>query len=230
MGESNDDWKISATTGNSALYSSLEYLQFDSTEYEQHVVGWTGEITRTERNLFTREAKEKPQDLDDDPLYLTKEQINGLTTTLQDHMKSDKEAKTDTTQTAPVTNNVHPVWLLRKNQSRWRNYAEKVIWPTFHYILNPSNEGEQEKNWWYDYVKFNEAYAQKIGEVYRKGDIIWIHDYYLLLLPQLLSKTQSYSAQKTSRLQKHESANTGRNVTAQGTEGRVFTEGYSNET
>ncbi|CAI7071790.1 ASB_collapsed_G0009870.mRNA.1.CDS.1 [Saccharomyces cerevisiae] len=105
LGESNDDWKISATTGNSALYSSLEYLQFDSTEYEQHVVGWTGEITRTERNLFTREAKEKPQDLDDDPLYLTKEQINGLTTTLQDHMKSDKEAKTDTTQTAPVTNN-----------------------------------------------------------------------------------------------------------------------------
>lgn len=161
LGESNDDWKISATTGNSALFSSLEYLQFDSTEYEQHVVGWTGEITRTERNLFTREAKEKPQDLDDDPLYLTKEQINGLTTTLQDHMKSDKEAKTDTTQTAPVTNNVHPVWLLRKNQSRWRNYAEKVIWPTFHYILNPSNEGEQEKNWWYDYVKFNEAYAQK---------------------------------------------------------------------
>ncbi|GMC28515.1 unnamed protein product [Saccharomyces cerevisiae] len=186
LGESNDDWKISASTGNSALYSSLEYLQFDSTEYEQHVVGWTGEITRTERNLFTKEAKEKPQDLDDDPLYLTKEQINGLTTTLQDHMKSDKDAKTDTTQTAPVTNNVHPVWLLRKNQNRWRNYAEKVIWPTFHYILNPSNEGEQEKNWWYDYVKFNEAYAQKIGEVYRKGDIIWIHDYYLLLLPQLL--------------------------------------------
>lgn len=77
LGESNDDWKISATTGNSALYSSLEYLQFDSTEYEQHVVGWTGEITRTERSLFTKEAKEKPQDLDDDPLYLTKEQING---------------------------------------------------------------------------------------------------------------------------------------------------------
>ncbi|KAI8397773.1 Trehalose-phosphatase [Nakaseomyces glabratus] len=178
LGETNDDWKITHVTGNSALYSSLDYLNYDlQGEVEHHVVGWTGEVTReTSVPNFTKEDKDKHDASEEDPMYLTKEQISGLTSTLQDQMKVEDSNST-----------VHPVWLLRRDQSRWRSYAEKVIWPTFHYILNPSSANiQQENNWWYDYVKFNEAYANKIAEIYQKGDIIWIHDYYLLLLPQLL--------------------------------------------
>ena len=77
--------------------------------------------------------------------------------------------------------------MLRRDQSRWRRYAENVLWPVFHYIQGqPSDDGTAEINAWHDYVKFNEAYLNKIKAVYKPGDIIWIHDYYLLLLPQLL--------------------------------------------
>lgn len=187
LDESTDKWILNPSTGNSALYSSLDYLQ-NSDEYEQVVVGWTGEITKKNltkgeilrKQLETQELHEiqrieddTANQTDEDKLYVTNEQMDNLGKQLKD--------------------NYNPVWLLRsRNQGRWRAYAENVIWPLFHYILNPAtrkdfdSEGNNENSAWYDYVKFNEAYAMKIGEIYQPGDIIWIHDYYLLLLPQLL--------------------------------------------
>ncbi|KAG0667100.1 threalose-6-phosphate phosphatase [Maudiozyma exigua] len=199
LDESSDEWIINPATGNSALYSSLEYLQ-DSSKYEQIVVGWTGEINKkniTKAELLKRQIENEKlassslnkndskqhnhnentatatPGQDDDKLYVTNEQM--------DNLKSK------------INKNYNPVWLLRsRNQSRWRTYAENIIWPLFHYILNPAKEvnldsdGSDTNNSWYDYVKFNEAYAMKIAEIYQPGDIIWIHDYYLLLLPQLL--------------------------------------------
>ena len=185
LDEANDEWKLEPAIGNSSLYSSLKYLNH-SNEYEEIVVGWTGEIAKKnpvpiEPSLELMQAERSANrggsaaNLiadEEDPLYLTAEQMEGLNKKLD--------------------SNEVPVWLLRRNQSRWRQYAENIIWPIFHYILNPSTDssfdskGDQEHSWWYDYVKFNEAYAMKIAEIYQKGDIIWIHDYYLLLLPQLL--------------------------------------------
>ena len=197
LDESSDEWIIDPATGNSALYSSLDYLQNNS-KYEQIVVGWTGEINKknitkaellkrqleNEKNLSSSNIKDSDHindngnngntpGQDEDKLYVTNEQM--------DNLKSR------------ISKNYNPVWLLRsRNQSRWRTYAENIIWPLFHYILNPAKEvdldsdGSDSNNSWYDYVKFNEAYAMKIGEIYQPGDIIWIHDYYLLLLPQLL--------------------------------------------
>ena len=197
LDESSDEWIIDPATGNSALYSSLDYLQNNS-KYEQIVVGWTGEINKknitkaellkrqleNEKNLSSSNIKDSDHindngnngntpGQDEDKLYVTNEQM--------DNLKSR------------ISKNYNPVWLLRsRNQSRWRTYAENIIWPLFHYILNPAKEvnldsdGSDANNSWYDYVKFNEAYAMKIGEIYQPGDIIWIHDYYLLLLPQLL--------------------------------------------
>ncbi|AMD22217.1 HGL123Wp [Eremothecium sinecaudum] len=153
------DWTIEALTGNSALYSSVEYLS-NSSDWEQHVVGWTGEIT------MEGDA--------DDPMYLTQEDKKYVAEQLQQREDSTHDLT------------VHPVWLLRKDQNRWRGYAEKVLWPAFHYILNPPSDCQQESTWWYDYVKFNEAYAMKVAQIYQPGDIIWVHDYYLMLLPQLL--------------------------------------------
>lgn len=184
LGGSSDDWKIQPAVGSSALYSSLDYLNSDeqSKKYEQHVLGWTGEIMREDefgsRVSAHHEKKEKNDEGEVDPLYLAKDQLDGLTKAIQEQSEHDENIR---------LSNVHPVWLLRRDQNRWREYAENIIWPTFHYILQFSSEGGGNENkWWYDYVKFNEAYAMKIGEIYQKGDIIWIHDYYLMLLPQLL--------------------------------------------
>lgn len=35
-------------------------------------------------------------------------------------------------------------------------------------------------------MRFNHAFADKIMEILQPGDIVWIHDYQLLLLPEIL--------------------------------------------
>jgi trehalose 6-phosphate synthase/phosphatase len=69
--------------------------------------------------------------------------------------------------------------------------SSSVLWPTFHYIIPqtfPLAEGSalEEKDWWRDYLRFNNAYADEIMKIYTPGDIIWVHDYHLLMLPEIL--------------------------------------------
>lgn len=40
--------------------------------------------------------------------------------------------------------------------------------------------------YWAPYEAVNAAFAKRVAEVYRPGDLIWIHDYHLLLVPSLL--------------------------------------------
>ncbi|CCE61295.1 hypothetical protein TPHA_0A02130 [Tetrapisispora phaffii CBS 4417] len=223
----NDEWNIKPLLTNPALYTSFQYLN-DNENYEQHIVGWTGEITRDDVPIFAKHEEDEQinedetelKDLDskvinadildqhlkndlnnlekssssavnnDDPLYLSNQQLDSLNSALKSYLYSDPSAPEKKNEEGNTFNvnvdNVHPVWLLRRDQKRWRMYAENIIWPTFHYILKQNAEGEKEKDWWYDYVKFNEAYAMEISKIYKNGDVIWIHDYYLLLLPQLL--------------------------------------------
>ncbi|SGZ56516.1 CIC11C00000004047 [Sungouiella intermedia] len=159
-------WDVEPVRGQSALYLSLFFLQ-QQTDWETHIVGWTGELV----NKSDRSSDLSTENIKDDPLYLDSEDKTVL------EMKLRKATKSD---------HVHPVWLLRRDQSRWRQYAENVIWPLFHYIQGQPSDGKEDAQAWHDYVKFNEAYFQKIKSIYKPGDIIWIHDYYLLLLPQLL--------------------------------------------
>lgn len=159
-------WTVESVRGQSALHLSLFFLQ-EQTDWETHLVGWTGELVNKSNevsNLYT-------SDIENDPLYLDESD------------KADLEKKI---REAHHSENVHPVWLLRRDQKRWRKYAENVIWPVFHYIQGTPTDGRKEDVEWYDYVRFNEAYFKKIKSIYKPGDIIWIHDYYLMLLPQLL--------------------------------------------
>ena len=39
---------------------------------------------------------------------------------------------------------------------------------------------------WAAYVAANEAYAQRVADVWKAGDMVWIHDYHLLLVPRML--------------------------------------------
>ena len=43
--------------------------------------------------------------------------------------------------------------------------------------------------YWAPYEAVNAAFAKRVAEVYRPGDLIWIHDYHLLLVPSLLRQT-----------------------------------------
>ncbi|KAG7662988.1 TPS2 [[Candida] subhashii] len=158
-------WDVEPVRGNSALYSSQTFLEQHS-DWESHLIAWTGEINTSKNPNWFANGEGI-----DDALYLDDE---------------DKVELEDKLRKANGSDNIHPVWLLRRDQSRWRKYAEDVLWPVFHYIQGQPSDGKAEAEAWHDYVKFNEVYLNKIKSIYKPGDIIWIHDYYLLLLPQLL--------------------------------------------
>jgi trehalose 6-phosphate synthase/phosphatase len=67
----------------------------------------------------------------------------------------------------------------------YNGFCNGIIWPLFHYFpsyAKISEEGFEE------YLKVNMIFCEKVLEAYKPGDIIWIHDYHLMLLPALLRK------------------------------------------
>ena len=66
-----------------------------------------------------------------------------------------------------------------------------ALWPLFHYLLwqDVASEQSQASAYYQYYVQANRTFAEKICETYRPGDLIWIHDYHLLLVPSLLRQS-----------------------------------------
>jgi trehalose 6-phosphate synthase/phosphatase len=67
--------------------------------------------------------------------------------------------------------------------SYYEGFANRVLWPLFHYLLDRIPLHSRD---WEAYRKVNERFADVAARHYRKGDLIWVHDYQLLLLPRLL--------------------------------------------
>jgi hypothetical protein len=67
------------------------------------------------------------------------------------------------------------------------HYCKTVLWPVFHYQMpdHLKSKAYEDHSWKY-YVNLNRAFANKIVKSYKRGDIIWIHDYHLLLLPKMV--------------------------------------------
>ena len=64
-------------------------------------------------------------------------------------------------------------------------FSNKTIWPLFHYFMQYTSYNEDH---WLAYKKVNEQFAEVISKHIQEDDILWIHDYQLLLLPQLIRK------------------------------------------
>jgi trehalose 6-phosphate synthase/phosphatase len=62
-------------------------------------------------------------------------------------------------------------------------FSRNTLWPLFHYFTENVTYSEVS---WKAYLKINRLYAEKILEIIQEGDILWIHDYHLLLLPQMI--------------------------------------------
>jgi len=62
-------------------------------------------------------------------------------------------------------------------------FCNKTIWPLFHYFLNFARF---DMEFWQYYRKMNEIFRDELLKTIRPNDIIWIHDYHLMLLPALL--------------------------------------------
>jgi hypothetical protein len=56
----------------------------------------------------------------------------------------------------------------------------------FHYLLwqDVATESASADQHYPQYEAANAAFARRIVEIYQPGDLIWVHDYHLLLLPR----------------------------------------------
>ncbi|MBU2997373.1 bifunctional alpha,alpha-trehalose-phosphate synthase (UDP-forming)/trehalose-phosphatase [Cellulophaga baltica] len=62
-------------------------------------------------------------------------------------------------------------------------FSNRTIWPLFHYFLQYS---EFELDSWDTYKKVNQKFADAIIKNANEDDVIWIHDYQLMLVPQMV--------------------------------------------
>ncbi len=62
-------------------------------------------------------------------------------------------------------------------------FSNATLWPLFHYFTEYASFKEI---YWDAYKKANEIFAEAIVKTAKVGDTVWIHDYQLMLVPQLI--------------------------------------------
>jgi len=83
-----------------------------------------------------------------------------------------------------ATENCHTIFLSRRQIERhYQGFCNKTIWPLFHYFPMRT---VYEKRFWDTYEEVNQAFCDEVVEIAKPDDCIWVHDYQLMLLPQLL--------------------------------------------
>jgi trehalose 6-phosphate synthase/phosphatase len=65
----------------------------------------------------------------------------------------------------------------------YEGFSNSSIWPLLHYLPNYLR---YEPAWWQHYQNVNRTFAEKVLETVHEGDLVWVHDYQLMLLPTML--------------------------------------------
>jgi trehalose 6-phosphate synthase len=65
----------------------------------------------------------------------------------------------------------------------YNGFSNSILWPLFHYHPGEMNFDE---NAWAAYNEANQKFADEILKHVKDGDVVWVHDYHLMLLPELL--------------------------------------------
>ena len=103
-------------------------------------------------------------------------------TDFENHDFNKKDAETLEKQLIPFS--CVPVFPKPQDRNLYHHgFARNTLWPLFHYFTENVSYSEST---WKAYVKVNRLYAEKILEFIDEGDILWIHDYHLLLLPEMI--------------------------------------------
>ena len=68
----------------------------------------------------------------------------------------------------------------------YEGYSNDTLWPLFHYFPEKANYQDR---YWQAYQQVNELYRQAVENFAENASTIWIHDYHLMLLPELVRQT-----------------------------------------
>ncbi|KAG5366929.1 Alpha,alpha-trehalose-phosphate synthase [UDP-forming] [Yarrowia sp. B02] len=65
----------------------------------------------------------------------------------------------------------------------YNGFSNSILWPLFHYHPGEMNFDQVA---WEAYTQANRLFAKKVASIVKPGDIVWVHDYHLMLLPEML--------------------------------------------
>ncbi|KAL6857377.1 glycosyltransferase family 20 protein [Trichoderma novae-zelandiae] len=192
-------WELGHKYHCSTHLDSLSYLSSPESSWQHTVVAWTGEICNVS------DSASIPGDrLQESVPASTTASLGGHGTAEEDMVSGEifishkskaaleEKLYNDHIRTLPVwladASDVTDAGIKLKRQSRWRRYAEHDLCALFHYKQHPPSDGRQADARWDDYRQMNEAFAERVSQAYKPGDIVVVHDHYLMLLPELLRK------------------------------------------
>lgn len=69
----------------------------------------------------------------------------------------------------------------RDHEQYYNGFCNRVLWPLFHYLPQFM---DFQRDQWRAYQRVNLLFAQKLVPLLKRDDLIWIHDYHLMLLAQ----------------------------------------------
>lgn len=68
----------------------------------------------------------------------------------------------------------------------YHGFSNRALWPMSHYFIERTSYQAAQ---WQAYVEVNRRFAQAAAQSYREGDLVWVHDYQLALVPRMLRET-----------------------------------------
>ncbi len=77
-----------------------------------------------------------------------------------------------------------PIFLSEEEAAgHYEGFSNSSLWPILHYM--PSYM-RYDPAWWQQYRAINQRFADKVLELAKPGDLVWVHDYQLMLVPAML--------------------------------------------
>ncbi|KAJ7064761.1 trehalose 6-phosphate phosphatase [Mycena amicta] len=164
----NSAWTLGVRYGHGAMISGIRSL---AATHEQLIIGWTGDIQSTVPGERVAVDSVTPDDR----------------AALEEALKTYQPKESDPDDDRKTV--YVPVWLDDQvAHGHYDGYCKQTLWPLFHYLLwqDIANEDTSQDTHYKAYAAANAAFATRIAEVYQPGDLIWVHDYHLLLVPKLV--------------------------------------------
>lgn len=79
---------------------------------------------------------------------------------------------------------IRPVTISEREVDGYYNHiANRTLWPLYHDAVRTP---EFDHQYWRTYVAVNERFANAAAATARRGDVVWVHDYHLQLVPRML--------------------------------------------
>ncbi|KAI5180171.1 trehalose 6-phosphate synthase [Nematocida sp. AWRm80] len=79
-----------------------------------------------------------------------------------------------------------PVFVEKERYSKYyNNFCNEVLWPILHSFGDLCSLGIED---YLEYKQVNRMFCNELLKLVKKGDILWVHDYHLMLLPEMVKE------------------------------------------